>query len=212
MFAALQRFKAYDVFNPWTSLDPLDCITRASAQRLRRLKQHFDCEASFVLVGEAPGYQGCRFSGVPFTSERLLLEGAIPRVSCDRRFTSRARPWSEPSATIVWKALHELGIADRVVLWNAFPWHPHRRGEPHSNRGPSQLEARRGADALRAVLARFDRAAVVAVGQLARQALNELLGPGTPVVRHPANGGAKDFAAGLAAIVRRRLYRRAESC
>jgi uracil-DNA glycosylase len=207
MFTALARFRSQNVFNPWGGLDPLDCARHATAQRLRRLKQHFDCEAAFVLVGEAPGYQGCRFSGVPFTSERLLLEGRIPRVTCTGRFTRRARPWSEPSATIVWQALHELGIAERVVLWNAFPWHPHRQHEPHSNRRPSDVEARRGADVLRAVLARFEGATVVAVGQVARQALHDLLDLESPVIRHPANGGAKAFATGLAAIVRRRLNR-----
>ena len=203
MFKNLKHFQADDVFNPWGGLDPLDVSRDARAARLRRLQQHFDCEASFVLVGEASGYQGCRFSGIPFTSERLLLEGRIPRVHCRGRLTSRARPWSEPSATIVWQALHALGIADRVVLWNAFPWHPHRRGEPHSNRRPSSIEAARGAEVLRAVLARFDGAAVIAVGQVARQALQEILGPATPAVRHPANGGAMQFATGLARIVRR---------
>jgi hypothetical protein len=204
MFDALKRFHAEDVFNPWGSLDSLDLSRDARAQRLRRLQQHFDCEPAFVLVGEATGYQGCRFSGIPFTSERLLLEGRIPRVSCPQRLTSRTRPWSEPSATIVWKALHALRIADRVVLWNAFPWHPHRRGEPHSNRRPSTIEAARGAAVLRAVLARFEGATAIAVGQVAREALHQILGPDTPAVRHPANGGATQFASGLAAIARRR--------
>ena len=31
-----------------------------------------------LIIGIAPGYQGCRFSGVPFTSERQLCNGALP--------------------------------------------------------------------------------------------------------------------------------------
>lgn len=207
MFTALQRFRARDVFNPWADRDLLDRPHRAGALRLARLRRHFQCDPVLILVGEAAGYQGCHFSGIPFTSERLLLAGGIPRVRCEQRLTKRTRPWSEPSATIVWQALHELGIADRVVLWNSFPWHPHRHGKPHSNRRPSNDELRAGAPLLRMVLARFPDATAVAVGQLARQALAAALTQTTvPVLRHPANGGAKTFAAGLSALVRGRKF------
>ena len=180
----------------------MDRAGDAAARRVRRLKRHLACRAAFVLVGEAAGYQGCRFSGVAFTSERLLLEDRIPRLHCAERITHRTRPWSEPSATTVWGCLHELRIADCTVLWNAFPWHPHRPGEPHSNRRPSTVEVQQGAQVLRAVLDRFDDATVIAVGQVARQALQDVVGGNPRVVRHPAMAGAGEFRANLAAIVR----------
>jgi len=213
VFDTLVRFTAPSVFNPWREVDSMD--RAGSVERLLRLKQHFACRPSFLLVGEAPGYQGCRFSGVPFTSERLLLEGRIPRISCQERITSRSRPWSEPSATTVWKVLQELGIADRVVLWNAFPWHPHHADEPHSNRRPAGSEVRQGAQALRAVLSRFDGATVVAVGQVARQALQDALGLDPLVVRHPSMAGVREFRANPTAIAgrrRREPRRRQEGC
>jgi hypothetical protein len=190
------------VFNPWSEADPLDRTDDAAGRRLARLKQHLMCRPAFVLVGEAAGYQGCRFSGVAFTSERLMLEDRIPRVLSPERITHRVRPWSEPSATVVWGCLHELRIADRTVLWNAFPWHPYRPGEPHSNRRPSTAEVRQGAQALRYVLDRFADATVVAVGQVARQALQNVVGGSLRVVRHPAMAGAREFRSNLAAIVR----------
>jgi hypothetical protein len=190
------------VFNPWSDADPLDRTDDAASQRLRRLKQHLACRPAFVLVGEAAGYQSCRFSGVAFTSERLLLEDGIPRVLSSERITDRVRPWSEPSATVVWRCLHELRIADRTVLWNAFPWHPYRPGEPHSNRRPSTAEVRQSAQVLRSVLDRFADATVVAVGQVARQALQNVVGGSPRVVRHPAMAGAREFRLNLAAIVR----------
>ena len=68
-------------FNPWTDLDPTtDAEPDAPTQRLVRLRAHLDCSPHSILIGEAPGYQGCKVSGIPFTSERLILEGAIPRV------------------------------------------------------------------------------------------------------------------------------------
>lgn len=202
MFSMLRHFRAPAVCNPWHDHDPLDLTPRGPAGRLARLRQHLDTRPAFVLVGEAAGYQGCRYSGIPFTSERLLLEGQIPRVICARRLTRRARPWSEPSAAILWGTLHALALAERVVLWNAFPWHPHRPDNPLSNRRPTRAELAHGEPLLRSVLARFDRAIPVAVGQVAHEALEKLLGESVPRLRHPAYGGATEFARGLATLVK----------
>ena len=37
-------------------------------------------QPGYLLIGEASGYQGCRISGIPFTSERLIMEGVVPRL------------------------------------------------------------------------------------------------------------------------------------
>ncbi len=202
MYRMLEQFSAPHVFNPWADRDALDRLERPPALRLQRLRRHFECDASFLLIGEAAGYQGCHFSGIAFTSERLLLEGLVPRIRCPERISHRQRPWSEPSATTVWKCLHELGIAERTVLWNAFPWHPYRPGEPHSNRCPSRAELQLGRRPLEAVLRRFAGAHVVAVGRLASQALAQVMGREPVCVRHPSMSGARRFRYQLAALVR----------
>src|SRR5579863_9626518 len=53
MYAALQRFRAENVFNPWVDVDALDATPQPGGQRLARLRLHFDCDPAFVLVGEA---------------------------------------------------------------------------------------------------------------------------------------------------------------
>jgi uracil-DNA glycosylase len=191
-----------DTFNPWVDHDPTtDICDDAPAQRLRRLKSHLDVDAAFVLVGEAAGYQGCKVSGIPFTSERLLMEGSIPRVRISTaRLSSRMRPWSEPSATIVWGTLHKLGIADRTVLWNAYPWHPHKRGAAHSNRTPARLENEAGLKVLGALLDLHPEACVFAVGKNAERSL-AALGRFTVPLRHPAMGGATVFRTQLSRSV-----------
>ena len=97
------------LFNPWTDHCARDLAPgSAPIERLRRLGAHLDCAARLILVGEAPGYQGCRYSGIAFTSERLLCEGAIPRLAPEpARLTDRSRPFSEPSATIAGGVLHD---------------------------------------------------------------------------------------------------------
>jgi len=196
-FEQLIEFRAPNVFNPWGENDELDAYPNGGSMRLSRLMQHFDCRPRFLLIGEAPGYQGCHFSGVPFTNERLLLSGLVPRVKVNLRITQRERPWSEPSATTMWKILHELQIAECTVMWNAFAWHPFKNGIPLSNRAPTSNELMLGLRVLKDVVAHFSDASVIAVGRVAQ---NTLRGLGVPVrysVRHPSMGGAPAFREGM---------------
>ena len=189
----LQQDTPPGVFNPWCEYDQTTDVSRAAPRdRIDRLVAHLTSKPRYILIGEAAGYQGCKVSGIPFTSERLLNEGSIPRIACGTRLTSRERPWSEPSATVVWGTLHRLAIAEHTVLWNAFPWHPHKSGEPHSNRTPTPAERAAGVPVLRAFLELFPRAQVFAVGRNAEAALLELDIAAT-ALRHPSMGGATRF-------------------
>jgi uracil-DNA glycosylase len=132
-------------------------------------------QAPVVLVGEAPGYRGARVSGIPFTSERQLT-GSGP---------------AEATATIVHRVLAELGIEERVLLWNVVPTHP---GTKSSNRRPTRSEIAAGIRFVH-LLATGRRA--VAVGRLAQAACRAL------PVRHPSHGGAQAFRAGLVELLDR---------
>lgn len=190
------------LFNPWRDHCPHDAAGNGPEAKLQRLALHLDCEPEFILTGEAPGYQGCRYSGIAFTSERLLGEGAIPRIpALSARLSTRRLPFSEPSATIVWKTLYRLGIAERTILWNAMQLHPYRDGELWSNRTPSPEEIALGEPAMRLLIEAFPNAKVVAVGKKAEGLLMEMGVPVTGAVRHPANGGATEFASGLEALI-----------
>ena len=190
------------LFNPWRQHCQFDAQGNGPDARRRRLAMHLDCSPRFILVGEAPGYQGARYFGVAFTSERLVLEGAIPRVPQGRsRLSSRDRPFSEPSATIVWRQLYRLGIAESTVLWNALQLHPMKPGNPWSNRTPTDAELRGGERALRLLLEVFPAATVLCVGRKAEQLLADMRVASAGTLRHPANGGATQFAEGLAAAV-----------
>ena len=126
-------------------------------------------DAPLLLVGEAAGYRGARVSGIPFTSERQLT----------------GRGPAEASATIVHRVLAELGLEERILLWNVVPTHP---GTATSNRRPRTTEVAAGLP-FALELARGRR--VIAVGRLAEAVL------AAPYIRHPSHGGAADFRAGL---------------
>ncbi len=208
LLETLTQYSAPNVFNPWRDDDPMDALPGGAERRIERLRAHFECEPVALLIGEAPGYQGCHFSGIPFTNEKLIMAGAVPRVSSVFRLTAREPAWSEPSATIVWGALRELGVAERAVLWNAFAWHPHKPGVPLSNRRPTPQEVRSGLPALKAVIAKFAGAPIVAVGRVAEATLAQLGIPIAATVRHPAMGGATEFRAGMNAFLRGRPHHR----
>ena len=151
----------------------------ARAELLRaRLANYLERRASarVLLVGEAAGWRGARVSGLPFTSERQLT-GIGP---------------AEATATIVQSALRELDVHEAVVCWNLVPTHPHRAGNPQSNRPPTRAEIAAARRFLETV--RVGRR-VVPVGRLAERAL------GIPGIRHPSHGGASAFRAGLAATL-----------
>lgn len=157
-----------------------------------------------MLVAEAPGYRGCRLTGVPFVSPFIMRHGLgeIELFGRERGYRT-AGEWPkirrEASATIIWQTLLAHNLTP--LLWNALPFHPYRPGNPQSNRTPKTSELHFGEPFLRALLELFPVQIVVAVGNMAESALTRWNIP-FQKVRHPAQGGKKDFVRGIQQIVR----------
>jgi uracil-DNA glycosylase len=206
------------VFNPWWQIDEENDIgPYAPAIRRKQLAVYFRerlGKARLAIVGEALGYRGGHFTGIPMTSERLLLGRSKRFHIKPSDFFSDVKPrrtskpakcadgFSEPTATIVWGTLLERGVKpDQFVLWNAFPWHSFdpRRGLL-SNRMPNKSERAAGLPVLKAFLELFPCDQVVALGRIAATQLEEL-NVNAHCIRHPASGGAKLFRQQIAKIV-----------
>jgi len=211
----LSEFSAPHVFNPWGAFDPAhDASRRAPGIRRQQLAAYLAERASrarLVLIAEAAGYQGAKFSGIPMTSERILLDrltargiasDAVIRAPVERtsRLTGKPLGFNEPTATVVWGTLLGAGLDARGwVNWNAFAWHPHRPGDRLSNRTPTRAELEAGRPLLRSFLRLFPRAEVVALGRHAADSLTRLEVP-YRAVRHPSMGGATRFRAEILRI------------
>ena len=189
------------LFHPWRDRDPRFDLPDAPARRAANLRAYLRAHAGarFVLLGEAAGYDGCRFSGIPFTGEEQLVGESPLAWTAGLRLarSSASGPLRrERSAAIVWP-----GLGDRrdCVLWNTVPWHPHRPGEPLSNRPPVREEAAAGAAHLERFLAIFPAAEPVAIGRVAERAL-ATLGVRARYLRHPSMGGKRAFLEGLASL------------
>jgi len=196
----LTTYSSPCTFNQYRQVDVgLDRAGAADIRlaNLRSFLQIF-AGARFVLVGEAAGYAGCRFSGIPFTCEAQIVgRTALPWAVGARLQASSVREscWEERSARVVWGA---LGARRDCLLWNAFPWHPCCAANPLANRAPGR-EVQAGIAVLGMLLDCFPGARPVAVGRVAHRALAELA-IAAPYIRHPSHGGRHSFEAGLAAL------------
>lgn len=194
---------AGDAFNQYAPGDTNNAIRRANLRLyLRALAAR---RPKALLVMEAPGYRGCRLTGVPVTSRKVLLERlpALGMFGCEAGYRDVAdagfeRVHGEQSATIVWNALSDFGALP--FIWNAFPFHPHQAGKGDSNRRPRAAELILGTEFLGRMLAIWDFEQVIAVGNVAYDTL-QVLRAGCAKVRHPAHGGKNDFVAGLADLL-----------
>lgn len=208
------------VFNPWADVDRENDVGPYCPEiRRRHLGRYLECrigKAFYLLVGEAVGYQGGHFSGIPMTSERILLgfhgsrgiraEHVLPGLEPQRTSKPEKMPrgFSEPTATIVWEAVLRSGCKPtEFVFWNAFPWHPFnpKRGIL-SNRKPKQKEMVYGTEAVMNFLELFPGAIVIAVGKVSAQWFDSSKVDHYSV-RHPAQGGARQFRNQLFEVMER---------
>lgn len=163
------------------------------------LKQMYKIKPKIILVGEAPGYRGCRLTGVPFTSEHLLMNNmeGLDLFGKDKGYKlieEKDKLLKEATATIIWNTLIEHDIM--ALAWNAFPFHPHKKDNGLSNRMPLKGELLIGERPLRKMIEIFNIETIVAVGNKADESLRRL-GIECHKVRHPAQGGKNEFVQGI---------------
>jgi uracil-DNA glycosylase len=190
------------LFNPYSSHDSLYDRAGGFEIRRRNLQNYvsaFPQLPSFVVIGEAPGWRGCRFSGVPFTSEAQLSSGKLPFAG--ERSSHHSTPYSESSATLFWREMRLFHPG--FFAWNAIPFHPFKPGDPLSNRTPSAAEIHGYSELLAELLSLLRPQVVVAVGRSAERAA-ERIGVPSQYVRHPAHGGAAAFRSGIERAFARR--------
>jgi uracil-DNA glycosylase len=168
----------------------------------RYLQQIITAKPRIFMLMEAPGYRGCRITGIPVTSRKIMLE-SMPNISVFGEgykdiLEAGFEYYSEQSSTIVWTLLSQLNVTPFV--WNAFPFHPHEYNKLQTNRTPTQAEIEMGLPFVQQTLQLSEADIVVAVGNIAEKSLTMLNIPYTKV-RHPAQGGKSEFVNGLKKII-----------
>jgi len=185
------------LFNQYKDSDPIFDLPNGNNIRKQNLRNYlgsFSQRPSIMIVGEAPGPRGCRFSGVPFTSEaQLCTHGFLPFMG--RQSSARESPYTENTATIFWKAL--APYHPKFLVWNCVPFHPHKQGEILSIRSPTKKEVSFYSGILSELRALVKPIHILAVGRKAELGLRQI-GVRPIYVKHPSHGGAREFRTRLA--------------
>lgn len=158
------------------------------------LNQMIDLAPRLLLIGEAPGYAGCRLTGVPFTSEKIISTNPFFKTQGYKTINDKNKLCAEQSATIVWNELNRHRI--KPLIWNIFPFHPYKPGDVLTNRAPNAKEVELGFHILQELQQLFQIEKIGAVGRKAAQMLEKNNIP-CQYIRHPANGGKREFVKGL---------------
>jgi hypothetical protein len=212
----LQEYRSNgSVSNPWADWDRnFDTDEHAPSHRSNHLRAYLNARlntAKALLIAEAPGYQGAKFSGIPMTCERTLL-GHRPRISCADVFdepiepqrTSRPpeasskavklRGFCEPTAAYVWGHMADRpGLSKKIALWNIFGFHPYQDRNTLTNRPPKDPEILSNCHVLEAFLRLFPGRPILAIGKISEEYLTRWGHPYELFTRHPANGGGAVF-------------------
>lgn len=183
------------VYNPYLIQDFADNLEKYLRSMQKQKGRHT------LLVGEAPGYRGCKHTGIPFSSSYLLKNSQHPFVSrLGKRILLHSNT-KENTAQIVWEYLQKCNVVP--LFWNAYPFHPHAVNNRLSNRPPKKVEIERGMSFLENLGAIFKVDKVASLGRAGLFAAEHAF-PHLSVdyIRHPSYGGKKDFVLGMNAFLR----------
>ena len=219
----LATYSAPLVCNPWQDEDPALDIKGAAEIRRENLSTYLTRRigcAKILFIAEACGYQGGRFTGIAMTCERMLLS-RHPTVSAEMilgrkgrrtgradspfplKETQRQDGFNEPTDTVVWNGAAEAGLApEEFLLWNIFPFHPHKENAPLTNRTPTDEELAAGLSFAKQLIDIFTPKLIFAIGRKSEETL-QAAGISSIPLRHPANGGANLFRKGLFEAIRK---------
>ena len=188
------------LFNPYNDrsdvYDIADAIT-VRRENFRKYLAHYTKMPRLFLLAEAPGPWGCRFSGVPLVSEAQLEDRAFPLHGCATSLAEQ--PHSEYTANIYWRVLGPF--FPHFFTWNSVPFHPHKEGKPMSIRNPGNREVLVYSETLRQIVEVIKPEKVLSIGRKAEYACSKIQVDCT-YIRHPSQGGARKFEAGIDAVMR----------
>jgi hypothetical protein len=193
----LASIEITNVFNPYRDRCSIHDIDDAAEIRRRNLETVLERRRATAIdsiwFGRDLGYRGGRRTGLALTDEVTMFSEAMG--SGYTNVIARAThgsPVAERTAAVIWSVIARLRRPP--LLWNAFPLHPHQPLLPFTNRAHTKREREKTGWAVEALVERYSRPRLIAIGNDASKAL-ENLGFPHETVRHPSYGGQREFIA-----------------
>ena len=190
----LKELSFENTFNPYSECcgvhdldDAPECRARMLLSILEKaVKQEIDS----IWIGRDLGYRGGRRTGLAFTDDvHIPTHAARWGVLAER--PTQGEAIKEQTATVVWNAISKIDIP--IFLWNIFPLHPHKSGNPFSNRPHNCSERRAGEKCLSQLILLLKPRRLIAVGNDAARSAQCLSKKCVIQVRHPSYGGQTKF-------------------
>jgi len=191
------------IFNQYRDYNEVVDLPEAANIRLNNLYNYMYAAAKtakYLILGEAAGPWGCRFSGIPFTGEKQIIDPNFPYKGLPSSKTfpeiniKNKTPFISNSAKIFWEIM--LPFHDKFIVWDVFPLHPHKENDILSVRTPSKEEVNLFKNALILIINYIKPAEIISIGRIASEQLKSI-GIKSIYVRHPSMGGKKSFSFGI---------------
>ena len=192
---ALSSMTFEDAFNPYSSrcsiCDLDDAPYRRRNTLLAMLQAAQTVEIDSIWIGRDLGYRGGRRTGLAFTDD-LHLPAHVGRWGLSTERPTSGAPMGERTAAVIWSVLALIRVP--IFLWNVFPLHPHKSGEPLTNRSHNSHERRVGEDFLAELILLLRPQRLAAIGNDAAHTATRFADSCEVVhVRHPSYGGQTKF-------------------
>ena len=198
----LKNYEGHEVFNPYSDVCELYDKCNADKIRTTNLSEVIDSALTHgvdsIWLGRDLGHRGGRRTGLALTDESHLVS-ASTKWNVKLTQATKGELFSERTAANIWNFVN--AIDQNIFMWNVFPFHPHDKDNPLSNRGHTAKERDAGMEILDILVGLLEPKKIVAIGNDAYKSSIKLF-PSRNVykVRHPSYGGEKDFSSQLSTL------------